>query len=812
MFTNYDFGHFSFFAARFDISLTAAYSFEVIADRGDRTRILLILIGVSVLLATLFVANRLHTQTLTSQILESRASFVFEIGSQLRLRTQILDSRLVELLGKRDVQDLIRQRFDTRFDSLNAARRVQDDLRRIRLSEPWITTVGLYARDAGFILTDRVGFRTIETEMFPAVEMPDLQARLQPFVPHFQYDDPEPFFGITRTFPLQAPIESSVGGIFAEINLETLSRISSAQFSNPGTVIGLLGLYDESEAAREELILFETDTDLSISILQLYRMIVTESAARLQGSRELRIGTRRVGVAWYRIPELDWIVIGGVAIQSGDTAVQSLNLGFLLLGVAGAFITAFSFGAVSKFTVDPAFDFIKHVSTMLPVHTGAGSVSSFSVQLRALEAELTSLLYSSKTGFTEDAEVQRILKMHCIRAIMNGSDDPNRVLIHLRNAGMILPSACMAVIQLKILESDGSRTLQLPNQFDMLVNQIAAEHLVNGFRCIPWVGSDGTITLILGWSDRSVNPGESCVLIGEGVLNSLKAGLDWSAIFAGVSTAVYGPDEIPDCCRVAKQACEIAVRNRSRTVYTSSDIAMLAVDSSDSISSLTAIIQSITECVRDGARTRLRHAVAAFFDEATGRNVAFDSLQHLTSHLLMDCIHVAESMGAYVQTDARNETLKLWRDVGQASEIDEIRKIAGYAVELVASQIENVRNDRHVSSLVSKVTRFIEENYTNPNLSLSSIAEHFQISPPYLSRLYKERAGQKYIDHLSHVRVSAAKALLMSGGLSVAEVSSRVGYGSIRSFTRTFRSLTGCSPAEYRRVQMLENSTRDRNP
>ncbi|TVR55988.1 MAG: hypothetical protein EA426_14265 [Spirochaetaceae bacterium] len=36
----------------------------------------------------------------------------------------------------------------------------------------------------------------------------------------------------------------------------------------------------------------------------------------------------------------------------------------LLIGVSVVFATLFS-----KFTVDPAFDFIKHVNTMLPVHT-----------------------------------------------------------------------------------------------------------------------------------------------------------------------------------------------------------------------------------------------------------------------------------------------------------------------------------------------------------------------------------------------------------------------------------------------------------
>ncbi|TVR55989.1 MAG: AraC family transcriptional regulator [Spirochaetaceae bacterium] len=379
---------------------------------------------------------------------------------------------------------------------------------------------------------------------------------------------------------------------------------------------------------------------------------------------------------------------------------------------------------------------------------------------------------------------------------MSGSDDADRVLIHLPNAGMILPTACIAVIRPKILESDGGRTLQLPNQLEMLVNQIVAKRLVNGFRCIPWVGSDGSIIPILGCSDRSVNSRESCVLVGEGVLNSLKTGFDWGAVFAVLSTAPNALSQIPDCCRVVKQAREIAAHSRSRTVYTYSDVAMLEVDSSDSISNLIGIFRSVTERVQEGARTRLKQALAAFFDEATVRDIAFDSVQRLNSHLFMGCIHVAEAVGPYVQVNARVEVSKIWRDVGQVSEIGEIREIAGHAVELVASQIENIRDDRLVSSLITKVTGFLEENYTNPNRSLSSVAENFQIGPPYLSRLFEERTGQKYIDRLSHVRVSAAKALLMSGGLSGSDVSYRVGYGSIRTFTRTFRSLTGCSPAE----------------
>jgi AraC family transcriptional regulator len=56
-------------------------------------------------------------------------------------------------------------------------------------------------------------------------------------------------------------------------------------------------------------------------------------------------------------------------------------------------------------------------------------------------------------------------------------------------------------------------------------------------------------------------------------------------------------------------------------------------------------------------------------------------------------------------------------------------------------------------------------------------------------------------------RVEAAKTLLLTSPNSTAAVAEAVGYGDVSQLNRTFRQLTGASPAAWRRANGAQNST-----
>ena len=95
------------------------------------------------------------------------------------------------------------------------------------------------------------------------------------------------------------------------------------------------------------------------------------------------------------------------------------------------------------------------------------------------------------------------------------------------------------------------------------------------------------------------------------------------------------------------------------------------------------------------------------------------------------------------------------------------------------------------------VKSYIQENYMN-DIDVASIARLMGISSNYLSRIFHERVGCKFIDYLTQVRVTNAKRLFsQEPGITVCRAAGLVGYISVRHFSKIFARLVGCTPSEY---------------
>lgn len=99
-------------------------------------------------------------------------------------------------------------------------------------------------------------------------------------------------------------------------------------------------------------------------------------------------------------------------------------------------------------------------------------------------------------------------------------------------------------------------------------------------------------------------------------------------------------------------------------------------------------------------------------------------------------------------------------------------------------------------TLAGRVLEYIQANYRK-NLSLDSLGERFGVTPYYLSRLIKSKAGQSFPDLLAQRRIQEAKRLLQQGA-SIKAVTYEVGFRSQNYFGKIFKKHTGLTPTEYR--------------
>jgi len=98
----------------------------------------------------------------------------------------------------------------------------------------------------------------------------------------------------------------------------------------------------------------------------------------------------------------------------------------------------------------------------------------------------------------------------------------------------------------------------------------------------------------------------------------------------------------------------------------------------------------------------------------------------------------------------------------------------------------------------AKICAFIQEHYTDPNLSATMVSEEFGISTSALTRLFKKRCDMGYLDYVQLLRIEAARKLLLTTELSVSAVSEAVGYANPMTMTRAFKRYLDVTPAALR--------------
>lgn len=95
------------------------------------------------------------------------------------------------------------------------------------------------------------------------------------------------------------------------------------------------------------------------------------------------------------------------------------------------------------------------------------------------------------------------------------------------------------------------------------------------------------------------------------------------------------------------------------------------------------------------------------------------------------------------------------------------------------------------------ITQYIKDNYTW-DVSLADIAEHFNLTPAYMSYIFKENTSRNFKDYLNWYRVEQAKAIMLSNPkVLVKDVSEMVGCNSIKTFIRIFKKYENTTPNQF---------------
>ena len=100
--------------------------------------------------------------------------------------------------------------------------------------------------------------------------------------------------------------------------------------------------------------------------------------------------------------------------------------------------------------------------------------------------------------------------------------------------------------------------------------------------------------------------------------------------------------------------------------------------------------------------------------------------------------------------------------------------------------------------LVQRIQTQFQQSYQE-GITLQSLAQTYNLSVSYLSHLFKKATGSSVMGYLQSCRIAAAKKYLAETNLRIGEIVARCGFSDTSNFSRTFRSITGLSPTDFRK-------------
>lgn len=213
-------------------------------------------------------------------------------------------------------------------------------------------------------------------------------------------------------------------------------------------------------------------------------------------------------------------------------------------------------------------------------------------------------------------------------------------------------------------------------------------------------------------------------------------------------------------------------------------------------------LQTITELVRDfrmangNWRTTLERMFLSMEKDFLNDTDILSLVQALLHMLDLEVGLMSEEIHQEI-TGGKAEELQLRLEATKS--IGELKEALMETLNSLFRMYISVSETKSYRALVSEIKDYIEQNFTNPDLSLKHLSDRFHISGKYASYLFKTEFNTKFVDFLMELRMKEAEKLLLSTDDSLTDIALKVGYANAITFGRVFKRITGTTPGDYRR-------------
>ena len=358
------------------------------------------------------------------------------------------------------------------------------------------------------------------------------------------------------------------------------------------------------------------------------------------------------------------------------------------------------------------------------------------------------------------------------------------------------PYCRIALLRIESLEDSGYEK----NDRDWLLitlSDIGTEILAQ-LLCLPIVVDGGSIVMVTGMSDDEIEFKNKLTLLLENLLKRVQELFQIDTAIC-VSGNVTSYDTLNEHRSQADEMFKYQIRYSNNGLLFLEDMEEIPVIHPQFPQTLEDdIIQALRQRDEKETDAALKSFIRYVMENENYRRSSY----LIFSRLLSDILRVVQEYSVELSWSGKQEmafeqlfTLKSWQQIYDWFKIN-------FTDPLLSSMGERISQKETL--LIKKMQNIAETKYDN-YLSIEIISEELASYPSYLRRVFKNGTGMSFNTYLTNCRMEAAKEMLSKTDMRISDIAEKLTYQHSQNFIRMFRSHSGMTPEEYRRLQFWSN-------
>ncbi len=201
------------------------------------------------------------------------------------------------------------------------------------------------------------------------------------------------------------------------------------------------------------------------------------------------------------------------------------------------------------------------------------------------------------------------------------------------------------------------------------------------------------------------------------------------------------------------------------------------------------LIQAIKVCDAEG----LKNEIDSIINNIS--QCQYDYIMLTLNQLMLDIVKSVKAF--YTENSIELDFNNIYSNINKIGTLEEMREFFLLYCNAAIDKIEKKKLNRK-SDMINEIITYIGEHYHEYDITTEFLANMANLTPGYFGKLFAESTGKTVNEYILELRLSKAKDLLKSTGLTINGISSKIGFSNSTYFTTLFKKSFGLTPNQYR--------------